>query len=48
MLSLYKILKINLVLILFFGCNTSSNLDDENLNLIDEDISVNQNLNYDN
>ncbi len=29
MLSLYKILKINLVLILFFGCNTSSNLDDE-------------------
>lgn len=29
MFSSYKILKINLVLILFIGCNTSSNLDDE-------------------
>ena len=29
MFSSYKILKINLVLILFIGCNTSSSLDDE-------------------
>ena len=47
MFSSYKILKINLVLILFIGCNTSSNLDDETLpnNDTESNITENQELN---
>lgn len=47
MLSSYKILKINFVLILFVACSTSSNLDDENLpnNDTESNIIENQELN---
>ena len=47
MFSSYKILKINLVLILFIGCNTSSNLDDEILPIYgtESNIIENQELN---
>ena len=47
MFSSYKILKINLVLILFIGCNTSSNLDDEILPIYDTESNIikNQELN---
>lgn len=47
MLSSYKILKINFVLILFVACSTSSNLDDETLpnNDTESNIIENQELN---
>ena len=47
MFSSYKILKINLVLILFIACNTSSNLDDEILPIYDTESNIikNQELN---
>ena len=47
MFSSYKILKINLVLILFITCNTSSNLDDEILPIYDTESNIikNQELN---
>lgn len=47
MFSSYKILKINLVLILFIGCNTSSNLDDESLPIYSTESNIieNQELN---
>ena len=47
MFSSYKILKINLVLILFIGCNTSSNLDDEisPIYVTESNIIENQDLN---
>ena len=47
MFSSYKILKINLVLILFIACNTSSNLDDEILPIYgtESNIIENQQLN---
>ena len=47
MFSSYKILKINLVLILFIGCNTSSNLDDEILPIYGSESNIieNQELN---
>ena len=48
MMNLYKILKLSYFLIFIIACNSSSSFDDENLNLIDEEISVNQNLNSDN
>jgi len=40
MFSSYKILKINLVLILFISCNTSSNLDDEILPIYDTESNI--------
>ena len=47
MLSSYKILKINFVLILFVACSTSSNLDDETLPIYDTESNIikNQELN---
>ena len=47
MLSYYKILKINFVLILFVACSTSSNLDNETLpnNDTESNIIENQELN---
>ena len=47
MFSSYKILKINLVLILFIACNTSNNLDDEILPIYDTESNIikNQELN---
>jgi len=47
MFSSYKILKINLVFILFIACNTSSNLDDEILPIYDTESNIikNQELN---
>ncbi len=47
MLSSYKILKINFVLIVFVACSTSSNLDDETLpnNDTESNIIENQELN---
>ena len=48
MMNLYKILKLSYFLIFIIACDSSSSFDDENLDSIGEDISVNQNLNSDN
>ena len=48
MMNLYKILKLSYFLIFIIACNSSSSFDDETLISIDEDASVNQNLNSDN
>ena len=47
-MNLYKILKLSYFLIFIIACNSSSSFDDETLISIDEDASVNQNLNSDN
>ena len=46
-MNLYKILKLSYFLIFIIACNSSSSFDDETLNSINEDASVNQNLNSD-
>ena len=48
MMNLFKIIKFSYFLIFIIACNSSSSFDDETLNSIDEDASVNQNLNSDN
>ena len=48
MMNLFKIIKFSYFLIFIIACNSSSSFDDENLDSIEEDISVNQNLNSDN
>ena len=48
MMNLYKILKLSYFLIFIIACDSSSSFDDETLISIDEDASVNQNLNSDN
>ena len=48
MMYLFKIIKFSYFLIFIIACNSSSSFDDETLNSIDEDASVNQNLNSDN
>ena len=47
-MNLFKILKLSYFLIFIIACNSSSSFDDETLISIDEDASVNQNLNSDN
>jgi lysophospholipase L1-like esterase len=47
-MNLFKIIKFSYFLIFIIACNSSSSFDDETLNSIDEDASVNQNLNSDN
>ena len=47
MMNLFKIIKFSYFLIFIIACNSSSSFDDENLDSIEEDISVNQNLNSD-
>jgi lysophospholipase L1-like esterase len=46
-MNLFKIIKLSYSLIFIIACNSSSSFDDETLNSIDEDASVNQNLNSD-
>ena len=48
MMNLFKIIKFSYFLIFIIACNSSSSFDDETLISIDEDASVNQNLNSDN
>ena len=48
MMNLFKIIKFSYFLIFIIACNSSSSFDDETLNSINEDASVNQNLNSDN
>jgi len=48
MMNLFKIIKFSYFLIFIIACNSSSSFDDETLNSIDEDASINQNLNSDN
>ena len=48
MMNLFKIIKFSYFLIFIIACNSSSSFDDETLNSIDGDASVNQNLNSDN
>ena len=48
MMNLFKIIKFSYFLIFIIACNSSSSFDDETFNSIDEDASVNQNLNSDN
>ena len=47
-MNLFKILKLSYFLIFIIACDSSSSFDDETLISIDEDASVNQNLNSDN
>jgi lysophospholipase L1-like esterase len=47
-MNLFKIIKFSYFLIFIIACNSSSSFDDETLNSIDEDASINQNLNSDN
>ena len=47
MMNLFKIIKFSYFLIFIIACNSSSSFDDETLNSINEDASVNQNLNSD-
>ena len=47
MINLFKIIKFSYFLIFIIACNSSSSFDDETLNSINEDASVNQNLNSD-
>ena len=46
-MNLFKILKLSYFLIFIIACDSSSSFDDETLISIDEDASVNQNLNSD-
>ena len=48
MMNFFKIIKFSYFLIFIIACNSSSSFDDETLISIDEDASVNQNLNSDN
>ena len=47
-MNLFKILKLSYFFIFIIACDSSSSFDDETLISIDEDASVNQNLNSDN
>ena len=47
-MNLFKILKLSYFLIFIIACDSSSSFDDETPISIDEDASVNQNLNSDN